>query len=214
MSLDLGLRPLIVVSSADAVREITRSHDLAFSGHPSLAVFRRLSYGGLGFAFSPYSEAAREMRRISAVHLSSAKRLQSHRPIFLDEAAEMVAAIAAAAESSDAVDLSEAMMSFVSNVVSRVAFGKRYAGRKENPIFDLLHDAEAVLGGFFVGDYFPWLRWVDDLSGAAAKLEKIFRDMDEFCQELIEEHMNPNGERSMDGDFLGVLLKMMRDGSA
>ncbi|XP_057780875.1 5-OH-xanthotoxin synthase-like [Salvia miltiorrhiza] len=48
----------------------------------------------------------------------------------------------------------------------------------------------------------------------AAKLDKIFQDMDAFCEEVIEEHMKPNRPKSMEGDIIDVMLRMKRDGSA
>lgn len=64
-------------------------------------------------------------------------------------------------------------------------------------------------------DYLPSFRWIDSLSGMAAKLDKNSRDMDSFCQELIEEHISPNRRpKSMEGDIIDILLRMKTDGSS
>ncbi|XP_057780854.1 cytochrome P450 71A1-like [Salvia miltiorrhiza] len=213
MSLQLGLRRLVVISSAEAVKEIMTSHDVVFSSRPALVALRRLLYDGLDFAFSPYMETSREMKKISTVHLFSAKRVQTFLPIIRDEVSKMTERIARDASLSAATDLSETMMLFAANTVARVAFGKRYGETKQRFV-DLLHDAEAVLGGLFMEDFLLWLRWIDNLSGMAAKLDKVFQDMDAFCEEVIEEHMKPNRPKSMEGDIIDVMLKMERDGSA
>ncbi|XP_057780103.1 6,7,8-trihydroxycoumarin synthase-like [Salvia miltiorrhiza] len=209
MSLQLGFRQLVVISSAEAVKEIMKSHDTVFSSRPALAALRRLSYDGLDFAFSPYTETSREMKKISTVHLFNTKQVQTFLPIIRDEASKMMEKIATDASSSAATDLSETIMSFAANTVARVVLGKSYGN-----FFHLLHDAEAVLGDLFMEDFLPWLRWIDNLSGMAAKLDKIFQDMDAFCEEVIEEHMNPNRPKSMEGDIIDVMLRMKRDGSA
>ncbi|XP_057780153.1 5-epiaristolochene 1,3-dihydroxylase-like [Salvia miltiorrhiza] len=94
MSLQLGFRRLVVISSAEAVKEIVKSHDAAFSSRPALAALRRLSYDGLDFAFSPYTETSREMKKISTVHLFNTKQVQTFLPIIRDEVLKMMEKIA------------------------------------------------------------------------------------------------------------------------
>ncbi|XP_041997434.1 cytochrome P450 71A9-like [Salvia splendens] len=215
MSLKLGLRLVVVISSADAVKEIMKSHDAVFSSRPLLVSLQRLTYNGLDVAFSPYNEVWREMRKISTIHLFGAKQVQSSQPIFKDEVRKMMAKIARDASSSTVVNLSETMMSLSSNSICRVAFGKTYGdeGYGKNRFFDLLRETQSLLGGFFVEDYLPWFRWVDRLLGMNKKLGKNFHDMDSFYEELIEEHMDPNRPKSMEGDIVDILLRMKENGT-
>ncbi|GJZ34016.1 cytochrome P450 [Tanacetum coccineum] len=39
---------------------------------------------------------------------------------------------------------------------------------------------------------FPFMGWLDKLNGSIARLEKIVKDMDEFYQQLIDEHLDPD----------------------
>ncbi|XP_057780744.1 cytochrome P450 71A1-like [Salvia miltiorrhiza] len=214
-SLKLGFRRVVVISSADAVKEIMKSHDAVFSSRPALATVRRLTYNYLDVAFSPYNDTWREMRKISTIHLFSTKQVQSFRPIFKDEVSKMMEKIARDAASSAVTDFSETMMSLSSNTICRVAFGKSYGDERygKNRFYDLLRDAQSLLGGFFMADYFPSLQWIDHLSGMAAKLDKNFQDMDSFYEEVIEEHMNPNRPKSMEGDIVDILLRIKQNGS-
>lgn len=204
-----------MISSADGVKEMMKN-DVVLSSRPNLVNLNRLSYNGLDVAFSPYGHVWREMRKISTIHVFSNKQLQCFRPIFRDEVSKMMKKIAVDASVSVATDLSETMMSFAYNTISRVAVGKSYGddGYGKNRFLDVLHETQAVLGGFFVENYLPWLRWMDVLSGMAAKLHKNFWDMDSFFQELIEEHMNPNRPQSMEGDIIDILLRIKKDGSS
>ncbi|KAL1553542.1 6,7,8-trihydroxycoumarin synthase-like [Salvia divinorum] len=153
MSLKLGFRPVVVISSADAVKEIMKSHDAVFSSRPLLVSLQRLTYNCLDVAFSPYNDVWREMRKISTIHLFSAKQVQSSLPIFEDEVRKMMAKIARDASSSSVVNLSETMMSLSSNSICRVAFGKTYGdeGYGKNRFFDLLHEMQSILGGLLCG---------------------------------------------------------------
>ncbi|TKY63292.1 cytochrome P450 family 71 protein [Spatholobus suberectus] len=51
-SLQLGLRPAIVVSSPELAKEVMKDHDLEFSGRPKLLGQQKLSYNGIDIAFS------------------------------------------------------------------------------------------------------------------------------------------------------------------
>ena len=155
------------------------------------------------------------MRKISTIHLFGAKQVQSSQPIFKDEVRKMMAKIARDASSSTVVNLSETMLSLSNNSICRVAFGKTYGdeGYGKNRFFDLLREMQSLLGGFFVEDYLPWFRWVDRLLGMNKKLGKNFHDMDSFYEELIEEHMDPNRPKSMEGDIVDILLRIKENGT-
>ncbi|XP_042026463.1 cytochrome P450 71A1-like [Salvia splendens] len=211
MFLNLGIRHLIVISTAEAVKEITKSNDAIFSSRPSFVAAKRLSYNHLDIGFSSYNDTWREMRKISNLHLFSSKQVQSFHPIFRDEVSKMMEKIARDASSSTVVNFTDTTMSLLTNIFSRIAFGKIYG---KDRFMDLLHETQPILGGFFMEDYFPWLRWIDRLSGMTAKLDKNFHNLDLFYQELIEEHMNPNRPKSMDGDFIDIMLRIKENGSS
>ncbi|KAI3684959.1 hypothetical protein L6452_34191 [Arctium lappa] len=115
------------------------------------------------------------------------------------------------------VDLSEVMMIVTSNVISRVAFGKRpYVyddeGQKEVKTFHkLLLDSQASFVNFYYRDYFPLMGWLDKLNGTIGRLEKNFNHLDEFYQELIDEHLNRNRPNKMQDDMVDILLRLKQD---
>ncbi|XP_018631593.1 5-OH-xanthotoxin synthase-like [Nicotiana tomentosiformis] len=113
---------------------------------------------------------------------------------------------------SKLVNLSEIILSLSSSIICRVRFGKRYdeKGDKKRRFHKLLREAEAVLGDFFVSDFFPIFGWFDKVNGKVARLEKIYNELDLFYQELIEEHLSPTRPKSMDGDILDTLI-LLRD---
>ncbi|KAL8148923.1 psoralen synthase-like isoform X2 [Apium graveolens] len=60
--LKFGRVPVLVVSSADAAREILKTHDLVFSDRPSSSVSNRIFYNGRDVAFARYSEYWRQVK--------------------------------------------------------------------------------------------------------------------------------------------------------
>ncbi|XP_042002724.1 cytochrome P450 71A9-like [Salvia splendens] len=150
------------------------------------------------------------MRKISTLHLFSPKQVQSSYPIFRDEVRKIMEKISRDASSSTVVNFSETTMSLLRNIMVRLVFGV-HGGDRLNV---LLREVLVIYAAFFVEDYLPSLRWIDRLSGMAAALDKIFHKLDSFCQELIEEHMNPNRPKSMESDFIGSLLRIKENGSS
>ncbi|KAG5575289.1 hypothetical protein H5410_055423 [Solanum commersonii] len=79
-----------------------------------------------------------------------------------------------------------------------VAFDEEAHERKR--FNHILVEAQAMLASFFVSDFFPSLSWIDKLTGLTDRLEKNFKDLNEFYEELIEQHHNPNRPKSVEGD--------------
>lgn len=40
-------------------------------------------------------------------------------------------------------------------------------------------------------DYFHFTGWIDRLTGLSGRLERIFKDMDAFYQQVIDGHLRP-----------------------
>ena len=215
MSLRLGFVPTIVVSSARIAKEVMKTHDLEFASRPSLIGPRRLSYNCLDLAFSPYNDYWREMRKICVLHLFTLKRVKSYTPIREYEVSQMIEKISKLASASKLINLSETVMFLTSTIICRVAFGKRYEdeGFERSRFHGLLNDAQAMLGSFFFSDHFPLMGWLDKLTGLTARLEKTFRDMDLFYQEIIEDHLKPDRNKQEQEDITDVLIGLQKDNS-
>ncbi|XP_073043867.1 LOW QUALITY PROTEIN: 6,7,8-trihydroxycoumarin synthase-like [Primulina eburnea] len=196
MSMKLGKVRVLIVSSAKMAKEVLKTHDLIFCSRPPSLGMQKLSYGGLDVAFSPYNDSWRELRKLSVLHLLSNKQVHSFRPIREDEVIRMLKNLEVAGSSGEdnAVNLSVTMLNLTSTLICRIAFGKRFGETEsERRRFDeLMIESQAMQGGFFVSDFLPWFSWVDKLSGMLSRLDKTFRDMDEFYQEMIDEHLDPN----------------------
>ncbi|MED6112296.1 hypothetical protein PIB30_060404 [Stylosanthes scabra] len=93
-----------------------------------------------------------------------------------------------------------------------IAFGRRYEdeGVERSKFHDLLNECQAMLAGFFVSDYIPFMGWIDRLNGMHARLDRIFKELDKFYQEVIDEHMDPNRDTSNGEDIIDVLLQLKK----
>ena len=214
MSLRLGLMPLLVVSSARMAKETLKAHDLEFSSRPSLLGTQKISYNGLDLGFAPYGEYWREMRKICVVHLFNSKRALSFRSIREDEVSRMIEKISKSASTVKLTNFSEMLMLLTSTIICRIAFGKRYEddeGCERSRFHGLLNETQAMLGSFSFTDHFPIMGWwVDKLTGMIGRLEKSFKELDLFYQEIIDDHLDPRRPEQEQEDIIDVLLGVKR----
>ncbi|GAB4849546.1 hypothetical protein Ancab_004340 [Ancistrocladus abbreviatus] len=189
MLLHLGSRPTLIVSSACAAQEIMKTHDVLFSNRPDhLSVFGRLLYNRRDVASAPYGEYWRKMKSLIVLQMLSHKRVQSFHRVRVEEVVLMLEKIARSSPSP--VDLSEMFVTLTNDVVCRVAFGRKYSGEGVGCAnFKLiLKDFVELLGGFYVGDFIPWLAWIHRVNGLYAKVERVFKNFDDFIEGIVREH--------------------------
>ncbi|PHU21325.1 hypothetical protein BC332_06432 [Capsicum chinense] len=201
---------MVVVSSAKLAKEVLKTQDLVFCSRPSILGQQKLSYNGRDMVFAPYNDYWREMRKICVLHLFSLKKVQLYNPIREDEVARMIKKISQQAAASQVTNLSNIMISLISTIICRVAFGVRFDDEThEKKRFDLLlAESQAMMASFFVSDFFPSLSWIDKFTGLTDRLERNFKDLDEFYEDLIEQHKKPNRPKSMEGDIVDLLLQL------
>ncbi|KAK6795070.1 hypothetical protein RDI58_008523 [Solanum bulbocastanum] len=198
MLLHFGNKPVIVASSVDAARNIMKTHDLVWSNRPKSSIADRLFYGSKDLAFSPYGEYWRQIKSITVLHLLSNKRVQSYRDIREDETSNMIVKIRQECDSnssSSVIDLRDYLCSLTNNIVSRVALGRKYnEGQGGMNAKVTLDEFGELLGTFSIGDYIPWLEWVNKINGLDNKVEKVAKELDTFLESVIEEHVSRKNE--------------------
>ncbi|KAJ1383699.1 Cytochrome P450 [Sesbania bispinosa] len=215
-SLQLGQRKAIVVSSAKIAKEVLKNNDLVFSNRPMLLAQQKLSYNGSEMIFSPYNDCWREIRKICLVHVLSSKRVPCFSSIRKFEVKQMIKKISGHADSSVVTNLSELLISLLSTIICRIAFGKKYEdeGTERSKFHGMLNEFQAMMTAFFVSDYIPFMGWIDKLIGLHARLERNFKELDKFYQEVIDEHMDPNYRNQTEEEVIvDVLLRLKEQGS-
>ncbi|KAL1811594.1 hypothetical protein ACET3Z_021659 [Daucus carota] len=211
MYLKLGYLPAIVISSPKLAKAVLKTHDLSFCSRPTLFGLKKLSYNCSDVVLSPYNDYWKEMRKIVTLHLFSSSRVHSFRAVREEEVFQMIRRIAEEGSSGVATNLTSKIMPLTSTIVCRVAFGKKFDEGYTRKFEGMLQECQVVLANFYFSDNFPLLGWLDKLIGSSARLDKIFKDMDVFYQELIDEHISPSRPSSMDGDVIDILLQLKND---
>ncbi|PON74642.1 Cytochrome P450, E-class, group I [Trema orientale] len=216
MLLHLGYVPTVVVSSAEAAREVLKVHDLSSCSRPSLDGPRKLTYNYLDLAFSPYGEYWREIRKICVLELFSVKRVLSYRSIREEEVTKLINSISNHSSSSPGtpVNLTDKLYALTAEIIFRIAFGTTFQGSDfaQEKFHDVVLEAEATLGGFSAAEYFPYVGWiVDKISGLQQRRERVFHELDHFFQRVIDDHLSPERTKQEHEDIIDVLLKIVKE---
>lgn len=160
------------------------------------------------------------MRSICVLQLLSHKRVQSFRSVREEETAILTGHIERqCCHLSLAVNLSEIFASYTNDVICRVVFGKKYRGSVEGgtKFKELLGELMSLLGSFCVGDYIPWLSWVNYVSGTDRAVDRVAKAFDSFLDGVVEEHavaFNSYKYNNKDQDrknFVDILLEIQED---
>lgn len=204
MLLHFGRVPVLIVSSADTASEVLKTHDVTFASRPQFKAFKKLVYNAKNITFSPYGESWRQLKSIFVLQLLSTKRVKSSRPIREEETILLVKKIQ---ESSGRVNLSEMFAEFSTDVISRSVLGFKYRelGNGQN-LLQLLVDLMELLGIISIGDFIPWLNWIDRVRGFDARMVKVAAEMDEFLEDVIQQRVRYG--RNNGDSFIDILLEI------
>ncbi|KAJ4968207.1 hypothetical protein NE237_014908 [Protea cynaroides] len=228
MLLHICSKPTLVISRPDAAHEIMKNHDVIFSSRPASSFSRKLLYNHKNVAFAPYGDYWKQVREICVLLLLTTKRFQSFQPVREEETKAMIEIIKKSCSSSPSffalVDLREVLMSLSNDVTCRINLGKKY-GREDSvgkKFRKMIAELSYLVGVFNVGEFIPWLAWVNYVVGLEQKVEKSFQEVDSFLDQIIKDHIlkrkiKDYGDHAADGvgqDFVDFLLRLQEDKSA
>uniref|UniRef100_K3Y1K6 Cytochrome P450 n=1 Tax=Setaria italica TaxID=4555 RepID=K3Y1K6_SETIT len=183
MYLRLGELHAVVVSSADAAREVVREHDANFATRAMTAAVRATVGDKVGIVLSPHSVMWRRLRRICTAELLSARRVRSFRSVREDEAARLASAIATGER--QLINVSELVSRFVSDTVLRAIMGERFRWRDE--FMATLAKAMTRGAEFGAADLFPSSRLLRAVNGAVRESRALNARLFELVDRAIDQ---------------------------
>ncbi|XVF77856.1 hypothetical protein PTKIN_Ptkin14bG0080800 [Pterospermum kingtungense] len=123
MLLQLGEVPTIIISSAEVVQEVMKTHDSIFSERPYLFAAESITYNFQDIVFS-HGDYRIQIRKIYMLELFSQKRVQSFRSIREKEVSDLVKTISSKAGSP--INLKDLLYTSMLNIFSRTTFGGKF----------------------------------------------------------------------------------------
>nr|BAF98467.1 cytochrome P450 [Coptis japonica var. dissecta] len=191
--LQFGSRPVLVVSSPSAAEDCLAKNDIIFANRPHLLMGKILGHDYTTLLWAPYGPNWRNLRKISAIELLSANRLQSYSDIRHDEVKSMVQRLSGQGNEYRTVEMKTMIFELTLNVMMTMIAGKRYYGGQVEELEqakrfqEIVQGTLAISGASNIGDFLPILSWIG-IKGIEKKVWNLKEKRDKFLQELIEEH--------------------------
>jgi cytochrome P450 len=213
MTLRLGEVPVLVVSSAEAAREVLKTHDTTFADRFTNATAAAISYNATDVALSPYGERWRQLRKICVLELLSTARVQSFRRVREEEVARFMQRLAASAAAGAETDMSAAIFGFIYDAFMRECVGSRC--KYQGEYLDAFHMAVRQTSGMSVADLFPSSRVMQMLAAAPRRALACRDRMQRVLERVMKERKDAmdSGDETVHESFVGVLLRLQREGS-
>ena len=217
MFLHLGCVPTLVVSSPEMVKEMLTSHDIVFANRARTTAVDIFLNGSTDLAFAPYGEYWRQVKKICVQELLSPDRVQSFQFLREEEVDIMIKKIQCSCQEGKQVNISEMLLTVSNNIVFRTVIGQRNEGEDGKRRYgELWMRVMEEFACFSFRDYFPFLGWLDVLTGITSILKRTFKDIDALFELVIKEHkdkmLTTDGGQSNKENFVEILLQLKEDG--
>ncbi|KAL8230750.1 hypothetical protein R6Q57_000528 [Mikania cordata] len=213
MAFSVGLTRFVISSHPDTAKEILNSSD--FADRPvKESAYELLFHRAMGFA--PYGDYWRNLRRISATHLFSPKRVSGFGVFREKIGLTMIGQVSSNMEQNGVVEVKKILHFGSLNNVMMSVFGRSYDDFGENggdgyELEKLVGEGYELLGIFNWSDHFPVVCWFD-LQGVRKRCRNLVSKVNDFVGEIIKLHreMRSSGGATTvyDGDFVDVLLDL------
>ncbi|OAY82487.1 Cytochrome P450 84A1 [Ananas comosus] len=207
LHLRLGFLHAVAVSTPDVAREVLQAQDSAFANRPATIAIAYLTYDRADMAFAHYGPFWRQMRKLCVVKLFSRKRAESWASV-RDEVDSLMRFVASS--SGTTVNLGEVIFNLTKNITFRAAFGTQ-SHENQDEFISILQEFSKLFGAFNVGDFIPWLGWMD-LQGINKRLTAAREALDRFIDKIIDEHLkSPKEADADDADMVDDMLAFLAD---
>jgi cytochrome P450 len=152
------------------------------------------------------------------LELLSLKSVQSFQYVKEEEVEGLINKIRDMCRKGASVNLSEMLIATTNNIISRCILGQKFEEEEEDGTSRfgrLSRRVMLLLGLFCFGDFFfPFLGWIDVLTGFILSLKATFRELDTFFDQVIEEHKTKRCDVDQPNrlDYVDILLRLQKKG--
>ncbi|KAE9595673.1 hypothetical protein Lal_00030434 [Lupinus albus] len=213
MAFSIGLTRFIISSEPETAKEILGS--TCFADRPvKESAYELLFHRAMGFA--RYGEYWRNLRRISATHLFSPKRISAFGGFRKEVGLKMVKEFDTMMSENECVEVKKVLHFGSLNNVMMTVFGKSYDFYGDGvELEEIVSKGYELLGVFNWSDHFPLLGWLD-LQGVRKGCRCLVTKVNAFVGKIIDERRmkRVSGEYVVGKsvvDFVDVLLDLEKD---
>ncbi|KAH9300187.1 hypothetical protein KI387_011770 [Taxus chinensis] len=211
--LQLGFRPLLVISSSDLAKQCFTTNDKAFASRPHLAVGRQMGYNYKMLGAAPYGSYWRNIRRVCTIQIFSATRIESFKDARSEEISALIHSLFESCQREvTPVNLKSRLSDLTFNIILRMVANKRVSEPVHSKDFqeaqrfkEMIEESFFLAGAFEVGDYLPFLKWFD-VQGIVAAMKKLHKKRDVFMQKLVIDHRENRKTYADAQELIDVLI--------
>lgn len=189
MSLKLGAVTTVVVSSADAAREVLQKNDEALSSRPVPDTVRAADHSRYSLAWQPASAKWKSLRRVCSTHIFAPQKLDSTRPLRQRKVDELLHYLDQCSVQGRPVWIGQVVFTTILNIVSNTLVSMDMAHYDESSSQEFKEIIEGLMkeaGVPNISDFFPALRFLD-LQGGRKRMNVHFSRLFQLFDRIILE---------------------------
>ncbi|KAF3439692.1 hypothetical protein FNV43_RR17970 [Rhamnella rubrinervis] len=222
LQLKIGTVPVVIASSAETAKLFLKTHDHVFAFRPKLAAGKYTGRNYTSILWSPYGPHHLQWRKICQSELFAFKRLESYEYIRVEEIRAFISSLYASL--GEPLVLKNQLYCFTIGLMNRIVLGKRYLTSDYSKhatstvqleeFRGMLNDFSKLNGAFYIGDWIPWLAFLD-LHGCVRKMKALEEKFDHLFDFVYDGHKaNREAAKSLEPrDMVGLLVELMDDPS-
>ncbi|KAL2319830.1 hypothetical protein Fmac_028799 [Flemingia macrophylla] len=198
---------VVVAASGVVAEQFLKVHDANFCNRPVNFRTTYMTYNLQDLIFAPYGPRLRLLRKLSTVHMFSAKALDDFTQLRQEEVKRLIRNLARS--ESKTVKLGQLLNICTTNTLSRMMIGRRVFNDDDScdPRADefksIVVELMVLVGTYNIGDFIPLFDWLD-LQGVKAKTRYLHKRLDAFLTTILEEHKISKIEQHQ--NFVSALL--------
>ncbi|XP_054781271.1 cytochrome P450 76T24-like [Prosopis cineraria] len=219
MSLKLGTRIAIVISSPEIAKEAFQKHDLDFSSRTFPDCARALDRHRLSVTWLAVSPQWRTLRRVCVTKVFSTLKLDTTQFLRQSKVGDLIHHVHEYSIKGEAIDLTEALFTTVLKSISNMLFSMdfaRYGSDKAREYKKLMIGIVDEAGRVNVSDLFYVLSFLD-LQGVRARMTGYLRKLYKIFDDIMEDRLRFRSLNKESKDYTDVLdsfLNLMQDGTS
>ncbi|KAI3708130.1 hypothetical protein L2E82_37211 [Cichorium intybus] len=211
MSLKLGSRTTIVVSSPDIAKEFFHTHDISFSGRTIPDVAQIVDHDKYSLAWLPTGDQWRRLRRITREYLFSVQRLDDSEFLRQAKVQELLNHVDTCCRNKKAVNIGAVAFTTTLNILSKYMFSVDF-GQYDNVSSQEFKEAVMALmelaGRPNLADFFPILKPFDP-QGLVRRGNVYGKKLMTIIDRIIDRRLQSRSSSSINNDVLDSLLDAM-----
>nr|XP_043615354.1 cytochrome P450 76T24-like [Erigeron canadensis] len=218
MSLKLGSKTAIVVSSPDMAKELFQTNDLLFSSRSVPNTLRLMDRHKYSMVFLPAGEQWRRLRRITREYLFSGQCLDATQQLRMEKVHELLDHVSQCCINEKAVNIGGAAFTTTINILSNLIFSMdlcQYVSSETQEFKDAVWGVMEVGGKPNLVDYFPILEPLDPQGlrrQGHVYFQKLYGIFDRIIDQRLETRASSSAYesgKSTKSDVLDLLLNLI-----